>query len=130
MCPFFLEDHGVLVVRGTLKNSAARKFCAEVVFIHNGRRTRVSWNKAILSKEEIVEKTSKEVYSLSESEECDSSCNDKKNICMECKKIYEEGKYRIEFPLPLSENPPTRKNPPDSPPPKVHSPHNFSFTTR
>ena len=44
----------------------------------------------ILSEEEIIEKTSKEFYSLSESEECDSSCDDKKNICMECKKIYEE----------------------------------------
>ena len=78
------------MVCGTLRNSATRKFCAQVIFIHNGHGTRVSWNKDILSEEEIIEKTSKEFYSLSESEECDSSCDDKKNICMECKKIYEE----------------------------------------
>ena len=77
---------------GPWQNSATRKFCAEVIFIHNGHGTRVSWNKHILSEEEIIEKTSKEIYSLSESEECGSSCGDKKNICIECKKIYEQGK--------------------------------------
>ena len=53
-------------------------------------------NEDISSEEEIKEEeTSEEVYSTSDSEESDSSCDDEKNIFMQCMKRYEEGESWI-----------------------------------
>ena len=56
---------------------------------------RVLENEDISSKEEIIEETSEEVCSTSDSEESDSSYDDEKNICMQCKERYEDGESWI-----------------------------------
>lgn len=53
-------------------------------------------NEDISSEEEIIEEeTSEEVCSTSDSEESDSNYDDEKNICMQCKKRYEDGESWI-----------------------------------
>ena len=58
---------------------------------------RVLENEDISSKEEIIEETSEEVCSTSDSEESDSSYDDEKNICMQCNKRYEDEESWIKF---------------------------------